>query len=518
MNTACSKTTNTSSEYRSVLQYEGVEAVTKALRSSSVSDNESSTARETAGSGSSSSSSSWSGDQNDDWVLRNRDIETSFASSVEHEAQRLTVLKSYKVLESEREPAVDRVTSEVRQRFNGQWAVVSLVDLGRQWFMSINNKEDDIGCRETSRGDSFCAHTVQSRQGILVVPDARSDDRFRESPLVVGSPGIRFYAGVALVSPEGYNLGTLCVVDTKPRPDGISQQEEEYLRARAKEVMRMLVDRRTEMDLRDRQHATVHIAASDSGNKRDLSPMSCQAIFCDDLAKKLRQEVQAPPSSNDDANPASDYGIISKPLLAMNRPLPDPKVAGVHPDAYLCDLVESMYGVSLKITPALDLNDFFAVISEEQMTAYNMDIVSATRVNDVAKLQEYYQAYGRDCLDCFNRFGEGLLTTACRRGFKEMVKFLLSDEVKLTVRVRDDYGRTPMHDSCWNPQPQLEICAWIMDQDPSLFLISDKRGFTPFQYARKGDWHIWRQFLFDNRELLEPLTHPDVLSRFTSAC
>ena len=96
-----------------------------------------------------------------------------------------------------------------------------------------------------------------------------------------------------------------------------------------------------------------------------------------------------------------------------------------------------------------------------------------------------------------------------------MTKFLLSPEVDLNVRVRDDYGRTPLHDACWNPEPQLEICTLLLQRDPSLFLVADARGFTPFQYARKSDWNVWRQFLFDHREHLRPLARPDIASKFS---
>jgi hypothetical protein len=195
--------------------------------------------------------------------------------------------------------------------------------------------------------------------------------------------------------------------------------------------------------------------------------------------------------------------------------LPDPKTADVDPDEYLIQLVEALYGVSPKTKSALDLKDYFSETTEAQMAAYTMQVVAVTRENDVKKLQEFCEANGSASLDCFNRFGEGLLNMTCRRGFKETVRFLLSAPVSLNVRVRDDYGRTPLHDACWNAEPQLDICTWICEQDPSLFLVTDKRGYTPFQYARKGDWHVWRQFLFDRRDLLVGLMKPEVVCRFS---
>jgi hypothetical protein len=96
-----------------------------------------------------------------------------------------------------------------------------------------------------------------------------------------------------------------------------------------------------------------------------------------------------------------------------------------------------------------------------------------------------------------------------------MVQFLLSEPVNLNVRIRDDFGRSPLHDACWNPEPQLEIASWIMQRDPSLFLIADKRGFSPFQYARPSDYPVWRQFLFGQREHLEALTGPEATNMFS---
>lgn len=204
---------------------------------------------------------------------------------------------------------------------------------------------------------------------------------------------------------------------------------------------------------------------------------------------------------------------IINPL--SETPLPDYKIPGVNPDKYLAMLVEAMYGVKVKVVPALEQRDFFAKIQEEQMAAYSIEVVSAARENNVDKLRAIFQERGREALDCYNRFGEGMLNLACRRGFTEMVDFLLH-QVRLPVRICDDCGRTPLHDACWNPSPQLDICTWILEQDPSQFLVTDKRGYTPFQYARDGDWHIWRKFLYEKRHLLAPLVQPELLSRFGS--
>lgn len=194
--------------------------------------------------------------------------------------------------------------------------------------------------------------------------------------------------------------------------------------------------------------------------------------------------------------------------------LPPPENAS-DPDDYLLLLFETLCpGKKLKIKPAIELSSFFPVVSEEQMARYSMKVVNIARVGDAQALREFHSETGADSLDCFNRFGEGLLNMACRRGFVDMVNFLFSPDVNLNVRVRDDFGRTPLHDACWNPEPQLQICAWILQRDPSLFLVTDKRGYTPFQYARQSDWAVWCQFLFDNSHHLKALAQDEICETF----
>jgi Ankyrin repeats (3 copies) len=205
------------------------------------------------------------------------------------------------------------------------------------------------------------------------------------------------------------------------------------------------------------------------------------------------------------------------PLLLLPRP-----DSGNHmdPDEFLLQLVTALYPqVKLQVKSALDLStssSYFPTITEEQMARYNTHVVALVRTNNVPALQDYHTTHGPHALDCCNRFGEGLLNMACRRGFTEMVAFLLAAPV--SVRVRDDFGRTPLHDACWHPEPQLDICRWIMQQDPSLFLVADKRGYTPFQYARQSDWPIWRKFLVENLEQVRVLgTQPEIVATFAAA-
>ncbi len=147
------------------------------------------------------------------------------------EAQRLRALQSYSILDSLPEERFDRITRLAAQVFGVPMAVISFVDEERQWFKSCCG----LDAKQTDRSDAFCAHTIL-RKAVMVVPDATLDPRFRDNRLVTGAPGIRFYAGAPLVTPEGFRLGALCLIDTKPRP-ALAPEEEAGLQVLADMVV-----------------------------------------------------------------------------------------------------------------------------------------------------------------------------------------------------------------------------------------------------------------------------------------
>jgi K+-sensing histidine kinase KdpD len=116
-----------------------------------------------------------------------------------------------------------------------------------------------------SRHVSFCAHAIQSKEeDIFVIPETHEDPRFAHNGLVTGPPFIRFYAGVPLIAPEGYKLGTFCIIDTKPRPEGLSLKEKQNLRELTAMVIDELVNRKQEMQrIRDEKTRLMACAAHD---------------------------------------------------------------------------------------------------------------------------------------------------------------------------------------------------------------------------------------------------------------
>nr|AML77081.1 putative LOV domain-containing protein [Interfilum paradoxum] len=151
-----------------------------------------------------------------------------------NEEFRIQVLRSYNILDTEPELRYDRLTSLASMIFHTPVALVSLVDEQRQWFKSNLGLP---GCYETDRASSFCAFAMlPSTDPVLVVCDALKDGRFCLNPLVTGDPHIRFYAGAPLVTQGNFVLGSLCIIDFKPR-EKFTNEEQEMLMSLAQLVV-----------------------------------------------------------------------------------------------------------------------------------------------------------------------------------------------------------------------------------------------------------------------------------------
>jgi phosphoribosyl 1,2-cyclic phosphodiesterase/CheY-like chemotaxis protein len=145
------------------------------------------------------------------WVLR-ESCRWIRAAVPENELGRLASLRALNLLDTEPEERFDRITRVATALFNVPMATITLVDERRQWFKSCQGTAG----REDHREASFCAHVVSQREPMIVV-DTFSDDRFADNPLVLGGPCIRFYAGYPLTLDDGSCIGTLCLLDTRPR-------------------------------------------------------------------------------------------------------------------------------------------------------------------------------------------------------------------------------------------------------------------------------------------------------------
>jgi ankyrin repeat protein len=135
---------------------------------------------------------------------------------------------------------------------------------------------------------------------------------------------------------------------------------------------------------------------------------------------------------------------------------------------------------------------YFLETTEEHLEAYEFDVIQAIRDDDIAYLRAMTKE-GRKLQGC-NRFGESLVHLACRRSSSELVKFLIT-EGSVCLRVRDDVGRTPLHDVCWRKEPDFELIDLILNEEPDLLQIADKRGHLPLDYARREHWGLWISYL-----------------------
>jgi PAS domain S-box-containing protein len=169
------------------------------------------------------------------------------------ELERLAALDRYGILDTPREPEFDDIVRLAADIFEAPIAVVNLIASGRQWFKA----EVGIGAEELPLDVSICAHAIL-QPDIFVVPDTTKDERFARNPLVVGDPGLRFYAGALLETAEGLPLGTVCVLDTKPRPQGITDRQRLTLQVLANQVMSQLELRRI---VAERDHRASAISA-----------------------------------------------------------------------------------------------------------------------------------------------------------------------------------------------------------------------------------------------------------------
>lgn len=149
----------------------------------------------------------------------------------DNETERLAVLNAYHILDTEEEEDFNEITRLASDICGTPIALITLLDEHRQWFKSALGLEID----STPREHAFCAHTIVEKTGVMEIPDARLDSKFADNPLVVGDPGIVFYAGVSLIGSKGMPLGSLCVIDRVIRK--LSSKQIEALKTLAKQVI-----------------------------------------------------------------------------------------------------------------------------------------------------------------------------------------------------------------------------------------------------------------------------------------
>ena len=168
------------------------------------------------------------------------------------EELRLQDLRSYDILDTASESDFDELVELAGQICNSPISLITLLDKDRQWFKAKNGMEEN----STSRDIAFCSHAILQND-IFVVEDAALDPRFADNPLVTGSPAIRFYAGAPVISPGGYKMGTICIIDKTPKK--LLPEEERALLLISKQVTRLLELRKKNMIIRQRAEEIINL-------------------------------------------------------------------------------------------------------------------------------------------------------------------------------------------------------------------------------------------------------------------
>ncbi|MCS7005241.1 MAG: GAF domain-containing protein [Cytophagales bacterium] len=203
-------------------------------------------------------------------------------SDSQKETLRLNALLKYEILDTEEEQVFNDLAKITSQICQTPIALVNLLDSSRQWFKA----KVGIQIQETPRELSFCTHAIQQDE-IFEIEDATQDARFSQNPYVTGEPYVRFYAGMPLKTPQGYNIGTLCVIDTKKRK--LSDAQKLALRTLAQQVIFQLELRRNQKELEKEISKNKFLYLDLNSVKQEQLQKIYESI---NLAKEAMQEQQ----------------------------------------------------------------------------------------------------------------------------------------------------------------------------------------------------------------------------------
>ena len=255
-----------------------------------------------------------------------------------NEEARIKKLLSYRVLDTKAESAYDDLTAIAAQICGTPASIVSLVDVGRQWFKSTVG----LDATETPRDLAFCAHAILKPE-VLVVPDARTDERFANNPLVTGPPNIRFYAGAPLITPDGYALGTLCIIDSEPRD--LSPAQIQTLEALARQVVNQLEIRltleRIQQEVAEKEKAQAALRQVNASLEERIQERTEAVRRKNQALEKALHELQHAQANLVHSEKIAILGqLLAGVAHEINNPLGFISGSIDHAQGYVADLVE----------------------------------------------------------------------------------------------------------------------------------------------------------------------------------
>ena len=226
-----------------------------------------------------------------------------------NEELRLKMLRAYQILDSEAEANFDHLTKLASHVCQVPIALISLVDENRQWFKS----KVGLDAAETGRDVAFCAHAILQDK-VFTVPDALSDERFHDNPLVVGGPRVRAYAGAPLINARGQALGTVCVIDHHAR--NFTEEQKQCLQTIATQAVLLMELRRLRKEAQPRyDHSAGVLAAISHELRTPLNGLlaSAEMLLETDLTEEQKQWVEMSRKSSQALLSAVDH------LLSLGR-------------------------------------------------------------------------------------------------------------------------------------------------------------------------------------------------------
>lgn len=238
--------------------------------------------------------------------------------------------------------------------------------------------------------------------------------------------------------------------------------------------------------------ATKH--GSDTKNKQQEGMMTT-----DEVAKLIQQLKVTEHSNSDDVDEKKAFSTkVGVTNINLTKPPSNVEKNDdvTHPQKTLQQIL-SFNGYEQEQIPFESIpKDFFLQMTDENMKAYTNEMVKAVRTEDMETLNTFLND-GKN-LQCCNRFGESIISMACRNRSASVVDFLLN-KAKVSIRICDDYGRTPLHDACW-VDPDFKLIDMLVEECPDLFLICDKRGHSPLSYTQKEYHANWNSFLWKKKD------------------